>query len=91
MQGMVVVFLVLGVVETVQEMAPATSGESLGFRVGFGIVPAVGDMFGLAGLILMVGGVYYVTARKNGVTFREAIFNWPLVALAGIATFLNFL
>jgi hypothetical protein len=28
-------------------------------------------------------------ARKVGVTFREAIFNWPLVILAGIVAFLS--
>jgi len=42
----------------------------------------------LAVLILLLGGVYYVTARKEGVTFREAVFNWPLVILAGGVVFL---
>jgi hypothetical protein len=32
---------------------------------------------------LLLGGVYYAIARKNGVTFREAVFNWPMVSTAG--------
>jgi hypothetical protein len=30
----------------------------------------------------------YATGRKQGVTFRVAVFNWPLVIVAAIVTFL---
>ena len=62
--GMLVVFLVLGFVVTMEGLLSITA------------------------IILFIGGVYYVTARKKGVTLRIAIFNWPLVILAGIVTFL---
>lgn len=87
MWGMLAVFLVLGIGETVQGM-PAASGESVSYQLGFGIVPAIGIMLVVAALLLLIGGVYYVTSRKDGVTFREAIFNWPLVILVGIVVFL---
>ncbi len=48
-------------------------------------------LLSIAALILFIGGIYYVTARKNGVTFREAIFNWPLVIAAGAITSLYLL
>ncbi len=40
----------------------------------------------LAALVLLLGGIYYATARKDGVSFREAVFNWPMVSTAwGVA------
>jgi hypothetical protein len=87
MQLMVVVFLVLGIGETVQGM-PATSSKSVGFQVGVGMAPAIVAVLVVAALILLLGGVYYATGRKQGVTFREAVFNWPLVIVAAIVTFL---
>jgi hypothetical protein len=90
MWGMLAVFLVLGIGETVQGM-PTTSGKSVSFQIGFGMAPAIMITLAVAALILLLGGVYYVTARKEGVTFREAVFNWPLVILAGIVAFLSLL
>ena len=87
MQLMVVVFLVLGIGETVQGM-PATSSKSVGFQVGVGMAPAIVAVLVVAALILLLGGVYYATGRKQRVTFREAVFNWPLVIVAAIVTFL---
>jgi hypothetical protein len=40
-------------------------------------------------LILLPGGIYYVSARTEGATLRESIFNWPLVTLAGIVVLLS--
>lgn len=88
--GMLAVFLVLGIGETVQGM-PNSSGRSVGFQIGFGMGPAIGMTLAVATLILLLAGVYYVTARKDGVTFREAVFNWPLVILAGIGALLSLL
>ena len=83
--GMLVVFLVLVVAETVQGMPPASSGV-IGYRLGFGgAIPAI---LGVAVLGLLIGGVYYLSARKDGVTFREAIINWTLVILVGLVVFL---
>jgi predicted membrane channel-forming protein YqfA (hemolysin III family) len=45
----------------------------------------------VAGLLLLLGGVYYATGREDGVTFREAVFNWPLVIVAAIAVFVSLL
>jgi len=87
---MLAVFLDLGIGETVQGM-PAASGKSVSFQIGFGMGPAIVITLAVAVLILLLGGVYYITARKEGVTFREAVFNWPLVILAGIVAFLSLL
>ena len=89
-RGMLAVFLDLGIGETVQGM-PAASGKSVSFQIGFGMGPAIVITLAVAVLILLLGGVYYITARKEGVTFREAVFNWPLVILAGIVAFLSLL
>jgi hypothetical protein len=87
---MLAVFLVLGLGKTVQGM-PDSPGRSVSYQIGFGMGPAIGITLAIAALILLLGGVYYVTARKEGATFREAIFNWPLVILAAIVAFLSLL
>jgi len=46
---------------------------------------------GVGALVLVVGAIYYAISRKRGVTFREAVFNWPMVILAGLATSGSFL
>jgi hypothetical protein len=82
---MVVVFLVLGVVETVQGMPPASPGKALGFRIGFGMAPALVATLSVAALVLLVGGLYYLSLIRHGaITFRESIFNWPMVIVAGV-------
>lgn len=55
------------------------------------IAPGPMGLLSIVAIILFIGGVYYVTARKKGVTLSEAIFNWPLVFLAGVVTFLALL
>ena len=73
-------------------MPAAPAGRNLGFQIGFqigvSIVPAMAAPIVVAGLILLLGGVYYATARKEGATFRDSIFNWPLVIVAAIVAFL---
>ena len=73
------------------EMPPAASGGTFAYRLGFGMVIPIVLSLSLVALLLLLGGVYYVTARKDGVTFREAIFNWPLVIVAGLIAFLYLL
>jgi hypothetical protein len=85
---MLAVFLVLGIGETVQGM-PAASAKSVSIQIGLGMAPAIVTTLAVAVLILLLGGVYHVTARKEAVTFREAVFNWPLVILAGMVAFLS--
>src|SRR5215211_6608185 len=90
MLGMLAVFLVLGIGETIQGI-PATSTKDLGFRIGVGMGGAIVITLAVALVILVLGLVYFVTSRERGVTFREAVFNWPLVILAGLATLLSLL
>ena len=93
MWTMLAVFLVLGIVEIVQEIVqgfPAVlEANDIGFRIGFQIGTGVGRTINAAlaitAILLVVGAIYYATARKRGVTFREAVFNWPMVILAGLA------
>jgi len=60
----------------------------IGSLISTGVVLGIVSPLIPATLVLLFGGVYYVMARKDGVTFHEAIFNWPLVILAGIVAFL---
>jgi hypothetical protein len=89
--GMVAVFLFLWVGVTIQERPPDPSGKDLGDQIGdqigAGIVPAFRVTTRVGAIIVALGGVYHLTARKRGVTFREGIFNWPLVIVAAIITF----
>lgn len=79
-------FVVLVTGETAQRMPPAASGETFASRLGVGVALPLVLALLLVALILLLGGGYYVTARKGGVTFREAVFNWPMVSTAwGIA------
>ena len=89
--GMLAVFLVQWVVVTVQERPAAPAGKDLGYQIGAGAGSALGATLATAVIILGLGGVYYATGRKRGVTSREAVFNWPLVILAGIIAFVNLL
>jgi hypothetical protein len=92
---LVVVAVVHAVKEIVKEMPAALAGEDLDYQIGriigSGTVSAIVYMIVLAAILLVVGGVYYVTARKQEVTFREAVFNWPLVILAGLFAFSSLL
>jgi len=88
---MLAVFLVQWVVVTVQERPAAPAGKDLGYQIGAGAGSALGATLATAVIILGLGGVYYATGRKRGVTSREAVFNWPLVILAGIIAFVYLL
>jgi hypothetical protein len=47
------------------------------------------DLLRLALIILVVSGVGYLfLMRRQGVTFRETLFNWPMVAVAGVVALL---
>jgi hypothetical protein len=53
--GMLIMFLVLGIGETVQGM-PAASGKGVSFQIGFGMAPAMVITLAVAALILLLGG-----------------------------------
>jgi hypothetical protein len=57
---MLTAFLVLGIGETVQGI-PVSSGRSVSFQIGYGMAPAIVITLAVAVLILLLGGVYYVT------------------------------
>jgi hypothetical protein len=92
---MVVVFLVLWVGVTIQEREPDPPGKDLGYQIGYQIVAGGVHAFQtttrVGAIIVALGGVYHLTNRKRGVTFREAVFNWPLVIVAAIITFVSLL
>jgi hypothetical protein len=91
MLAILAVFLVLGIGETIQGIS-ATSTKDLGFRIGVGIGGAIVAALVVAVLLLLIGGLYYVMdVRKRGGTFREAIFNWAMVLVAGFLAFSGFL
>jgi len=89
------VFLVELVVVTVQEMPAAPAGKDLGdqisYQIATGMALAISALIATAAIILVVGAIYYAISRKRGVTFREAVFNWPMVILAGLAASGSFL
>ena len=51
-----------------------------------GFFATVRGLISILAIILVLGGIYYVLAR--GITLRGAIFNWPLVGVAGFVTLL---
>jgi hypothetical protein len=89
------VFLVELVIVTVQEMPAAPAGKDLGDQISdqiaTGMALAISVLIATAAIILVVGAIYYAISRKRGVTFREAVFNWPMVILAGLAASGSFL
>jgi hypothetical protein len=67
-------------------------GLALNNDLGWGLLWAIRDLLRLAVIILVTSGVVYLfLMRRQGVTFRETIFNWPMVAVAGaVALLLQF-
>ena len=80
MWGMLAAFVVLVTGETAQRMPSVAPGGTFAFRLGVGVALPLALALLLAALVLLLGGVYYATARKGGVAFREAVFNWPMVS-----------
>src|SRR5215217_996935 len=87
--GMLAMFVVLGIGEAVRVMSAAPTGKDIVYQIVSGMTSAVLVTLAVAALILLPGGIYYVSARTEGATFRESIFNWPLVTLAGIIALLS--
>jgi hypothetical protein len=66
----------------VQGMLTTGPGRPLSYSFGVSVGSALAVALPLAALLLVLSGVYYLTARKEGATFREALFNWPMVCVA---------
>jgi hypothetical protein len=89
MLALVGVFLVLGIGKTAMEMPSAGSGESMAYRLGVGVGAAIVDLFFVAVLVLVLSGVGYLQLRSRGsLTFRHAIFSWPVVGIAAFVALL---
>jgi hypothetical protein len=80
--GMLGVFLFIGFLGIVQGMLTTGSGRPPGFVFGVGLGSALAMALPIAVLLLVLAGVYYLATQKNGTTFREALFNWPMVCVA---------
>lgn len=91
MWGMLAVFLVMGIGAPVRAIPAWAASMDIGSLISTGLVLGIVSPVIPATFVLLFGGVYYVMARKDGVTFREAIFNWPLVIVAAIVAFLSLL
>jgi succinate dehydrogenase/fumarate reductase cytochrome b subunit len=83
---MVGVFLFLSVADIAWTMATDAVGRSFSFALGWGIGDAIATVLAWAVVVVLLGGIYYLTARKNGTTFAAAIFNWPMAILAAVLT-----
>ncbi len=87
------VLLLLGVAETVREMADAKPDGGVFPRVGYAVAGAVVNVYIVAGLALVMGGMIYLLYYLRGrrVTFLEAIFNWAVVVAAALVALLMYL
>jgi hypothetical protein len=89
------VFLALIILGTVRELWGGIPYEDffnrLAFVLGLLAALAIGDLLTLAVIMLIVSGVVYLfLMRRRGKTLRETVFNWLMVAGAGIIALLLF-
>jgi hypothetical protein len=83
------VFLALAVLDTTWGLWGINPTKGFQYRLGYGIGLAIRDLLRLALIVLVVSWVGHLfLMRRQGVTFREAIFNWPMVAVAGVVVLL---
>ena len=87
------VLLLLGAAKTVREMANAQLDGGVFPTVGYAIAEAVVDVYIVAAVALVMGGLIYLLAYLRGrrVTVREALFNWAVVAGAAVVALLIYL
>ena len=72
-------------------MSAAEAGDTFAFAVGLGFGVGVIVLALPVTVMLLVAAVYWLTARREGVTFGEAVFNWPMAILTGAIVFFGFL
>jgi hypothetical protein len=92
-RALVGVFLALPVLGTVRGLWGGIPYEDfanrLAFVLGLLIGLIVGELLTLVVVMLVVSGVvYFFFMRRQGKSFREAIFNWPMVGVAGVVALL---
>jgi uncharacterized membrane protein len=87
--GLAGVFLALAVLDTAWGLWGTNRTEDFGYNLGYGMGMAFRDLLRLTLIILVVSGFSYLYfMRRQGVTFRETMFNWPMVAVAGVVALL---
>jgi zinc-ribbon domain len=93
MLALVGVFLAVGAVETAREMAKTNPGGSFAYQLGYAVGGALPTMIVVAVVALLVGAVVYGTYLFRGgrVTVLQAIFNWPVVVVAALFAFLQYI
>jgi hypothetical protein len=86
------VLLLLGVAETAREMANAEPDGSVFSPLGYAVAAALAEVYIVAGMALVMGGLIYLLAYLRGrrVTFVEAIFNWAVVVAAAAVALLMY-
>lgn len=90
--GLAGVFLTLAVLDFAWGLWGAKPNEDFWFSLGHGMGMAFRDLLRLTLIILVVSRFSYLYfMRRQGVTFRETMFNWPMVAVAGVVALLLFL
>ena len=86
------VFLSLAVLDTAWGLWGANPNTRFAYRLAFGLGMATHDLLRLGQItliMLVVSGVgYLVFMRRQGVAFRKAIFNWPVVAVTAVVALL---
>jgi len=92
-RALVGVFLALPVLGTVRGLGGGIPNEDityiLQYVLGMLVGLIIGDLLTLVVIMLVVSGVvYFFFMRRQGKTFREAIFNWPMVGVAGVVALL---
>ncbi len=87
------VLLLLGAAETAREMADTEPGGSVASDLGYALAEAVCEMYIVAGVALVMGGIIcllsYLRGRRD--TFLEEIFNWAVVVTAAVVALLMYL
>jgi hypothetical protein len=80
------VLLLLGVVETVRGIVSEEPGWSVAANRAYAVAEALLDVFIVAGVTLVMGGIIYLLSYLRGRrdTFLEAIFNWGVVVAAAV-------
>jgi hypothetical protein len=87
--GLAGVFLALAVLDTGWGLWGLNPTKVFQYRLVYGMGMATRDLLRLALIVLVVSWVGHLfLMRRKGVTFREAIFNWPMVAVAGVVALL---
>jgi hypothetical protein len=87
--GLAGVFLALAVLDTAWGLWGANPTEDFDYSLAYGLGLALRDLLRLTLIILVVSGAGYLFLMcRQEVSFRETMFNWPMVAVASVVTLL---